>query len=202
MLQVTSYKLQGKRGFTLIETMVALGIFVIITTIVFVGNGRFNNTLLLTNLAYDLALTVSRAQSYSTHIRPAGDIGNQNFDVGFGVHFKLGTGAGSQESDNVSFVLFADIFSGSSPNHLYDSGEFLERYIIRQGNKITKLTADGTEVDLLDITFIRPNPDANFYCGNIFDCSGASKVGIEVSSADGGNKKNIIIESTGQISVD
>jgi hypothetical protein len=175
--------------------MVALGIFVIVTTIVFVGNGRFNNTLLLTNLAYDLALTVSRAQSYGINVRPFDDA-TKPFEVGYGVHFKLGTTVDPKESDKVSFVLFADI--NNSKN--YTTDEFLERYLIRHGNKISKLwfTSDGNSINELNITFLRPNPDAIFNC---VGCSGASKVGIEVSSADGVTTKVITIESTGQISV-
>ena len=153
-------KIPTQRGFTLVETMVALGIFVIVTAIVFVGNSRFNNTIFLTNLAYDLALTVSRAQSYGINVRPF-DSATKPFEVGYGVHFKKNSIATNdpKESDNFSFILFADI------------------------------------------TFLRPDPDANFYCGS-FGCTGASAVGIEVSSSDGIIKKKIIIGATGQISVE
>ena len=106
-------KIPTQRGFTLVETMVALGIFVIVTAIVFVGNSRFNNTIFLTNLAYDLALTVSRAQSYGINVRPF-DGATKPFEVGYGVHFKRGPATiDPKESDNFSFVLFADIPVGS-----------------------------------------------------------------------------------------
>ena len=202
-------KIPTQRGFTLVETMVALGIFVIVTAIVFVGNSRFNNTIFLTNLAYDLALTVSRAQSYGINVRPF-DGATKPFEVGYGVHFKRGPATiDPKESDNFSFVLFADTANPNKNKHYDNPSEFLERYLIRRGNYISRLywlDSDGNEkpdlpnlLDYADITFLRPNPDANFYCGS-FGCTGASAVGIEVTSP-AGIKKNVTIEATGQISV-
>src|SRR3989338_2946192 len=198
-------KIPTQRGFTLVETMVALGIFVIVTAIVFVGNSRFNNTIFLTNLAYDLALTVSRAQSYVINVRPF-DGATKPFEVGYGVHFKRGPATiDPKESDNFSFVLFADIPVGKNFNHSYEKNatqtEFLERYLIRRGNYISNLSCGvGALADSasIDVTFLRPDPDANFYCNG--SLSNASLVGIEVTSP-AGIKKNVTIEATGQISV-
>lgn len=191
-------KLQLNRGFTLLETLVALGIFVIVTTIVFVGNDRFNNTIFLTNLAYDVALTVSRAQSYGINVK---QLDSGSFNTGYGVHFKRGAAAvADTESNNFSFVLFAD----ADRNRDYtNSGEFLERYLIRRGNSISKLWVNanisGNETQELDIAFLRPDPDAYFTCLTL--CTNATTmVGIEITSP-AGLKKNIIIKNTGQISV-
>lgn len=183
-MKIFHWKFRASGGFTLIETMVVLGIFMVVTTIVFVGNDRFNNTILLTNLAYDVALTVSRAQSYGINVK---QLDSGSFETGYGVHFT--------RSDNFSFVLFAD----KNFNKNYDSGELLERYVIRRGNKISKLWADSSsnQTNELNVVFIRPYPDAYFNCSN---CLNATRVGIEVTSP-AGLKKNITIESTGQISV-
>jgi|SRR3989344_295249 len=193
-------KIPTQRGFTLVETMVALGIFVIVTAIVFVGNSRFNNTIFLTNLAYDVALTVSRAQSYGINVRPF-DSATNPFEVGYGVHFKRGSATTDpKESDNFSFVLFADTANPNKNKHYDNSSEFLERYLIRRGNYISKLwvNTDNNETQELDITFLRPDPDAYFTCSI---CTNATtRVGIEVISP-ASLKKNIIIEATGQISV-
>jgi len=178
-------KIPTQRGFTLVETMVALGIFVIVTAIVFVGNSRFNNTIFLTNLAYDLALTVSRAQSYGINVRPF-DGATKPFEVGYGVYF--------EKNSHDSFILFTDV----NQNNLYSNNELLERYIIRRGNYISNLFCGGSPFDSINITFIRPNPDAIFYCNGI--SSNASSVRIEVTSP-AGIKKNVTIEATGQISV-
>ena len=207
MLQITNYKLRTEKGFTLIETLATLGIFMFITLIVFVGNNRFNNTILLTNLAYDVALTVARAQSYGVSVKQFGS-GGESFNVGYGVHFRLcGTTADINESDNVSFVLFADV----NRNQYYEKpDEFLERYLIRRGNGINNLywldsfgNANLLGAGGADISFERPDPDANFV---FFDCDGnivshnARAVRVEVISP-AGIIKNINIEITGQISV-
>lgn len=206
MLQVTSYKLHNNRGFTLVETLAVLGIFVTITLIVFVGNNNFNNTILLTNLAYDVALTTTRAQSYGVSVKQFGT-GAESFNVGYGIHFRLCGLADLDESDDVSFVLFAD----ANRNKYYEKpGEFLERYLIRRGNKINKLywldSFGGVNLLAaggLDISFERPDPDASFA---FFDCDGnpishnARAVRVEVISP-AGLIKNINIETTGQISV-
>ena len=213
MLQITrltarqaSYKLQANRGFTLVETLVVLGIFVIVTAIVLVGNNSFNNTILLTNFAYDVALTVARAQSYGVSVKQFGS-GAESFNVGYGVHCRLcGATADINESDDVSFVLFAD----ANRNQYYEKpGEFLERYITRRGNKISHLywlDSFGVPSALsggVDISFERPDPDAGFV---FFDCDSrvishnARAVRVEVVSP-AGITKNINIETTGQISV-
>lgn len=190
----------------MVETLAALGIFILITTIVFVGNNHFNNTILLTNLAYDVALTVSRAQSYGVSVKQFGT-GDESFNVGYGVHFRLcGATVDTNESDDTSFVLFAD----ANRNQYYEKpGEFLERYLIRRGNKINSLSwvdSSGNVAALTggaDISFERPDPDASFV---FFDCSGnivsydARAVRVEVISP-AGLTKNINIETTGQISV-
>ena len=207
MLQITNYKLRTEKGFTLVETLATLGIFMFITLIVFVGNNRFNNTILLTNLAYDVALTVARAQSYGVSVKQFGS-GAESFNVGYGVHFRLcDTTADINESDNVSFVLFADV----NRNQYYEKpDEFLERYLIRRGNGINNLywldscgNANLLGAGGADISFERPDPDANFV---FFDCDGnivshnARAVRVEVISP-AGIIKNINIEITGQISV-
>ncbi|HEY4496123.1 MAG TPA: hypothetical protein VJC04_02080 [Candidatus Paceibacterota bacterium] len=200
-------KLQKKEGFTLVETLSAISIFVVITLIVFVGNNHFNNTILLTNLTYDIALTVARAQSYGVSVKQYG-AGSESFNVGYGVHFRLcGTTAETNESDDVSFVLFAD----ANRNQYYEKpSEFLERYIIRRGNKINNLywlDSSGNASSLgaggVDISFERPYPEAHFV---FFDCSGniishnAQSVRVQVISL-AGITKNINIGITGQISV-
>ena len=190
----------------MVETLAALGIFILITTIVFVGNDRFNNTILLTNLAYDVALTVSRAQSYGVSVKQFGS-GAGSFNVGYGVHFRLcGTTVDTNESDDVSFVLFAD----ANRNKYYEKpDEFLERYLIRRGNKINSLSwvdSFGNVTTLTggaDISFERPDPDASFV---FFDCDGnivphsARAVRVQVISP-AGLTKNINLETTGQVSV-
>ncbi len=52
------------RGFSLIELIVVTGIFTVITAVVLANNAQFNNSVLLGNAAYDIALSVRQAQVY------------------------------------------------------------------------------------------------------------------------------------------
>lgn len=76
---------QKQRGMTLIELLVALVIFSIITGIVLFNYGDFNASLTMQNLADDIALTVRRAQSYAIGVRGREGL----FNVGYGVHFAV-----------------------------------------------------------------------------------------------------------------
>src|SRR3989338_7579467 len=68
-LQPTTYHLQPNRGFTLVELLVTLSLFVVLTTIVLFSQSKFNGSILLTNLAYDVAITVRQAQTYGVNVR-------------------------------------------------------------------------------------------------------------------------------------
>lgn len=50
------------KGFSLLELLVVISIFTIITTIALFNQGQLNSNVLLTNLAYDVALTVREVQ--------------------------------------------------------------------------------------------------------------------------------------------
>ena len=50
-----------KSGFTLVELLVTITIFVILTGVVLVNSNSFDNSVLLNNFAYDVALTIKEA---------------------------------------------------------------------------------------------------------------------------------------------
>jgi prepilin-type N-terminal cleavage/methylation domain-containing protein len=206
-------------AFTLVEMLVAMSIFVIISFVVISNTSSFNGSILLTNLAYDIALTVQQAQSYGINVREFQTDSN-NFEVGYGVHFMLGADAGdNNESSQTSFILFADHFipNNNFGNKLYDKAssptEFIQRYLIGSGNKIDQIcdydlsnncltSIGGKSITGVDITFQRPYPDANvkLYLSDGSKISTLNALGIKVKSVVGISKE-IRIESTGQISV-
>jgi prepilin-type N-terminal cleavage/methylation domain-containing protein len=49
------------KGFTLVELMVTVGIFTIISGLLLARYSNFNQGIILTNLAYDIALTIRSA---------------------------------------------------------------------------------------------------------------------------------------------
>ncbi len=188
------------RGFTLIELMVSVGIFVLITGLVMAKYGNFNNGILLTNLAYDVALTIRTAQSYGLNVQSKGTTNlnySDNFDGVFGVHF---------DTNSSSFILFADSVIGPNGNGRYDSGEALSTTNIKGGSKVSYICAGNTancrERVKLDITFKRPEPVAKITgtsSGNAIEQNN-TYAEVHVSSRDGVTKV-ITISSIGQIAV-
>jgi len=205
------------RGFTMIELIVSVAIFAFMTALVIARYGSFNQGTLITNLAYDTALTIRTAQSYGLSVKSV-DSNTNTFSASYGVHFDMST--------PTQYVLFADKDNSGT----YDSSEAITTYTLTSGGKISAIclgstySADcsgGTNVtgnNTLDITYKRPNPDSIFYClatanvsdiANPLSCNNGSLVNpvtlpiafITISSSDGTNNQIIFVRRNGQISV-
>lgn len=179
-------KPHSQSGFTLVELLVSVGIFTLITTAAVFNNAQFNGNVVLSNLAYEVALSVRQAQFYGITVKQSS---TNTFDAGYGISFNVST--------PTSYLLFED---KPTPNKTYDAGEALETYVMRKGNFISKicLSQSGacSSYPSVDISFVRPNPEAYIrHAGSFY-----SKAEICVSSP-GGNKRKVVVESTGQISV-
>lgn len=212
------------RGFTLIEMLVSLGIIVIITAIVLLGQSSFNRSLVLVDTAYTIAFTVRQAQTLGLSSRKFGTIQN----AGYGVHF-----AGAVPT---SYELFADTIplapgntqggiclghtalegADAKPgNCVYDAvGERVNAYNLNRGFTISKVCGKdgsgttrcsgvegGNYLDALDITFLRPSTQASIvgvHAGVPLELVSAS---IHVSSPDGNQERCVNITKVGQVSV-
>lgn len=194
-------KLQRQKGFTLIELMVSIAIFAFMTALVVARYGTFNQGILLTNLAYDVALTLRTAQSYGLNVKSAPTASanySSNFNYPYGVHFDSGN------SNNTKIIFFADTNIDST----YDAGEEISTYTIRRGSHVEKLCIDNghgndgklqcNNVSTLDVIFKRPDPDAIITKND--DNTKLIYAEINLKSSDGGTKK-VIVRQTGQIAV-
>ncbi|MEO6536077.1 MAG: prepilin-type N-terminal cleavage/methylation domain-containing protein [Candidatus Paceibacterota bacterium] len=172
---------RANKGFTLVEMLVVLAIISIISAIAVTGQSTFNQSLLLTNTAYTVALSAREAQSFGLSSRKFGNVTN----AGYGVHF--------DRSLPSSYQLFADISnvsvapsncpaSAGGPdvkygNCVYDSSPadgLVEKFTFSRGFKVLsfcgKQTTSGTlycsnsapsnQLSTLDVVFIRPNTSA------------------------------------------
>jgi prepilin-type N-terminal cleavage/methylation domain-containing protein len=167
--------IRAPKGFTLIEMLIVLAIFVIITSVILVSQTSFTRSLLLTDSTYTVALSLRETQSLGLSSKAFSTILN----AGYGIHFDT--------SSNKSYVQFADISnSPTSPptwcptgtaghpdakpgNCLYDgpsSGELAQTYQFGQGYTIGKFCGYKNTIPLgcspsgitsLDIVFQRPN---------------------------------------------
>jgi len=192
-------KTKDNSGFTLIELLISVSIIVIITGVVLANHNRFNSTIFLGNLAYDIALSIREAQIFGLSVKEF----KSSFKLGYGVHFDL--------ADNKSFILFADL----DRDQLYDdpltggTDEVVEKLNITRGNKISLICATpvggvsacsgNNGPTKLDISFLRPNPEAVIKNPDLPGIQ-YERARIVVSSVDG-DTREVLVESTGQISV-
>lgn len=190
------FETQSKRGFTLIEMIVVVGIFSFITAIVLANNSKFNGDILITNLAYEIALTIRQAQVFGLSVREFAVGGVSEFNVGYGVYFSSGTTG--------SFVFYAD----RNRNNQYDSGELVETFTLGHGNFIKRLCAvtgagarrcsDTGDINWLSVTFLRPLPDATIKTSNPSESYASAEVHV---SSPQGKERTVLSGVTGQISV-
>ena len=188
---VRQARLSGQAGFTLIELLAVTAIMILITGLVLATNNKFNGTILLQNVAYDIALSIREAQVYGISVQNF----NGSYNAAYGMHFQR------DQSNSSVYVLFADAVT---VNGTYDTGELVQSTTLSGAYQIRDLCAtppEGPEVcglTSLDITFVRPEPDA-YIRSPIYNGLNSS-ARIQITSTSGGTR-NIVIGSNGQISV-
>ena len=186
------YNHKQQPGFSLIELLVSVGILTMITTIVLANHTRFNGSVLLGSLAYDIALSVRQAQVFGLSVREF----SSDFQVAYGVRI-----AGSNE-----YFLFVD----RDGNQKYDDATdaVIETYTLGRGHIISEFcgySSSGTPacsssfpaITYLDIVFNRPDPDALMSSNE----PGSYSRGTVTVMSGSGDTRTIEIASTGQISV-
>ncbi len=205
--------------------MVVAGIVAIISAVIFSSQSSFSNSVLVTNTAYDVALTARDAETYGLGTRAAGAIAN----AGYGLHFAAATPK--------SYIFFADTSpapsssnchglptqGASAPNAypgdcVYTAGSDYLVTTYTLGNQMTIgnfcETASGathcsvmcngvggctTDISTLDIVYIRPN--ATPFMSKDGTYNSGSNSCVAVYSPTGQTIKYVAFSSTGQINV-
>lgn len=180
-----------------------------ISGIVLGNYNGFNTKILLSNLSYDIALTIRQAQVYGISVLQYSSVAQP-----YGIYVEDGTSA---QGNATSFILFSD----TNGNNAYDGtaacspgSECVDKYTIQRGNKISTFCLYNnssstcspnapSNLDKMWILFKRPNPDAIFYgsadSGTVV--SSPNRATITVVTPDGATTKTITVLVTGQIAV-
>jgi|SRR3989344_1741859 len=208
------YKFRDRRGFSLIEFLVSISIVTIILTVVISNQSTYTSGIALTNLADEVASSLSQAQSYGVGVREV-IVGSSEFSAAYGLTFSLlGSGA------NDAYLYFADrdipgepgykIYNGDWSCPTGGSSECLAKNIISRGNYIFDLCAtrssggDQCNMGRIDITFTRPKTEAQFSFlnngGNPVNPPNVTGAKIIFKSPNGATKSTTVY-TTGQITV-
>lgn len=200
----------GQKGFSLVELLVVVAIFVTITTVILIRQNRFSSDISVTNSAYQVGLAIRQAQVYGLSVRSTEANCATCFDSGYGIHL---------DSANRNSYLF---FGDKNGNFMFDDSTedlSIQNKVITQdvniktaciiASKETRCLsssggkASGEGLKYIDLVFKRPNPEA-LISGRTEDGTSytdASRVYIAIQTAAGNRVKCLNVYQTGQISV-
>lgn len=176
-------KNSSTEGFSILEVMITVAIIGVITGIVVLKYGAFNNLVLLKNQAFQIALDIRAIQTKA--LSAQGQSGT-DFRYAYGVYFST--------SAKDSYILFAD----TNGNNVYNNGEEIDTRKLDSRFEISSL-CNGSICNLttLSVTFKRPNFDAIMNNGAV----SSGKVNVLPKNSTGVTARTITINPAGQISV-
>ena len=197
----------GSRGFTLVELLVAISIFALITTLVIIDfrTGRFNDELRID--AEKLATDVRKVQTLAlTGFVPAAGGGNTP-EGGYGIRLTEDTG---------TYILFADYAYGVDDitNMRFQSEVADDQDVELTGSPVaftSNVSVDASttncifpDEDVVDIVFTAPSASV-YVCGEDATSSSMYPVSIELVLTHDrtGNIRTVVVNGvTGRVSVE
>ena len=214
-----------RRGFSLVELLVAFTIITVLMSVVLSSQSSFNKSTILSNTAYDIALTLRSAETFGLSSRGS----SASVSAGYGLHFL--------SSSQGSFTLFSDVSplpgvsdychplssdsrGADAPdakpgNCVYDDGssEKINEYVLGNGIIISDFCAKSSSwscaqahsgysggLSSLDIVFARPNPSPYMSVNRSYSSiSPVTAACLTISSPQGGPSRFISVAASGQI---
>lgn len=189
------------RGFTTLELMVVISIFVIMTSVVLANLPKFRDQSSVSLVAQQIALVARQAQVYGNSGRAI----NGSKVQGYGLYINT-------TDSSISFVLFGNKFVDENGDgkqddneYTYTSDELAERFTLQGGIRISGLAwCDSTCATMTSfvVLFRRSYPDASFYntsSGTITNQYKSCGIIRVQSVRDANLQKDVVIWSTGHI---
>lgn len=200
---------QHSRGFSLLEAIVAVAIFAMLSATVLFNYNNFNSRLGLEQQAHEVANWIRTAQAYALGVR--GETASGAVFPAYGVHLERDL------PDRVIF--FADLDSDGEYDDDGTCGEVgtecKEIVKLKNGAQLSKLCGEipsvtasspdcGTydNAEFIDIVFTRPNPDAAIK-GDPGSGGGDSDYSEAIATFRSlkGYERSVDVWTTGQISI-
>lgn len=172
-----------KSGFTMVELIVTIGIFMVLTSVVLSNYRNYDTNALFANASEDVVLALRQAQVYGVGVKRTS---GSDFGKAYGVYFDIGN----------QIKIFADL----NGNGTYQPADRLVETITwKSPIAITGLTCGFSACggSGLSVTFLRPNPDAIINNSSVTSATIAMWNGV---SGVGSKRSTTTISSTGQIS--
>lgn len=174
----------SKGGFSILEVLITAAIIGLITGLVTLRYGSFNNLILLKNQAFQIALELREMQARS--LSSVGD--NNNFRDSYGIHFAMATPE--------QYILFLD----GDADGAYDSGEEIDTRSLDSRFQLSQLcNGSNCSINTLTVVFRRPNFNAVMRSN-----SGSVSTGyidLETKS-DANGVRRVVVNAAGQIAVE
>lgn len=188
-------------GFTIIEMLITMGVFALVSSMVLANYPRFSERLTLEQTAQKVALSFREAKTISLTVGES-ETGAEIFP-GYGVHFDAG-----EDGDEKRYFIFSDLDAdkkyaesddGEEDIFEIQSSAFISGACFGEENAETFEQCESyNQTKILDVVFTRPKPSIDFYDGNM---SRSEQNVIIFIVNSGGDVKKIIIWKTGQITV-
>ncbi len=193
------------KGFTIAEIIVSIAIVVLMMSVVLFGYRAYNDNIILSSAASEMAVTIRQAQSYGVSVKQLA--GTNDFNTSYGIWFDL--------SNPGSYYMFAD----KNGNGKYDGdascsagAECVEKDDLKNNvtfssfcstNSVGVEACPAPGVQSVSVLFKRPNTEAYIYS---FDSTGslvsnsynAVKIIFRTLS---GQQSNVSVNRIGQVMI-
>ncbi|MBI5045971.1 MAG: prepilin-type N-terminal cleavage/methylation domain-containing protein [Candidatus Niyogibacteria bacterium] len=186
-------------AFTIVEMLVSISIFTIITSLVLTNYPKFSEHFALERTAQEVAQSFREAKTLSLAVTVTATELAVGTKTGYGVHF---------EQNSKNYLIFSDIYP-DIPNKIFDvnSDRIDSSYNIQADATVTGFCAGNdcilnSTFQMMDIVFTRPEPAITFFAGDSGAMLEQNEQNISIFITNGkGETKRVVVWKSGQISV-